>query len=240
MPAPRRRITQDDASDPLANLRASEKPLPSWRPESGLDGRTLRHLADRPPQPAPIYLVKLARPRRDPPEPLRLTRHAAVFNVPDANIDQPPTRTPATKPIRRPSADAPSRTRRRTPRSQRCAAPPRIRPTSAPARDAGSPRTSPCRSSGPPVHPCPHPARVHRAPARSPPQLSILPRLAGQTDPRRPPCATLSPPRQEARWSSSPRADGHSKMTSLASPSTLARWHPAGPRRAPTAPSRLG
>ena len=50
MPAPRRRITQDDVTELLSNLRASEQPPPEWYTANRLDGRSLRHCAGRLPQ----------------------------------------------------------------------------------------------------------------------------------------------------------------------------------------------
>ena len=43
MPAPRRRITQDEAPELLAHWRASQQPLPEWCAQNGLDGRSLRY-----------------------------------------------------------------------------------------------------------------------------------------------------------------------------------------------------
>ncbi len=88
MPAPRRRITQDDVTELLSNLRASELPPPEWCAENGLDGRSLRYWADRLPQPAAIRLVELARPGRATPEPILLLRDGVVIDVPDFNIEQ--------------------------------------------------------------------------------------------------------------------------------------------------------
>ena len=88
MPAPRRRITQDEAPELLFHWRASEQPLREWCAENGLDGRSLRHCAGRLPQLAAIRLVELARPGRATPEPLLLIPDGVVFNVPDVNIEQ--------------------------------------------------------------------------------------------------------------------------------------------------------
>ncbi|MBL8615283.1 MAG: hypothetical protein JNM72_06725 [Deltaproteobacteria bacterium] len=88
MPAPRRRITQDEAPELLAHWRASQQPLPEWCAQNGVDGRSLRYWADRLAQPAPIRLVELARPGRAAPEPLRLTLDGVVIDVPDGFNDQ--------------------------------------------------------------------------------------------------------------------------------------------------------
>lgn len=88
MPAPRRRITQDEAPELLAHWRASQQPLPEWCAQNGVDGRSLRYWADRLAQPAPIRLVELARPGRAASEPLRLTLDGVVIDVPDGFNDQ--------------------------------------------------------------------------------------------------------------------------------------------------------
>ena len=88
MPAPRRRITQDETHELLANWRASQQPLPEWCAQNGVDGRSLRYWADRLAQPAPIRLVELARPGRATPEPLLLIPDGVLFDVPDVNIEQ--------------------------------------------------------------------------------------------------------------------------------------------------------
>jgi hypothetical protein len=88
MPAPRRRITQDDVTELLSNLRASEQPPPEWCTANRLDGRSLRYWADRLPQLAAIRLVELARPGRATPEPLLLIPDGVVIDLPDVNIEQ--------------------------------------------------------------------------------------------------------------------------------------------------------
>ena len=88
MPAPRRRITHDEASDPLANLRASEKPPPEWCAENGVDRRSLRDCGDRLPPPAALRLAEPAQPGRATPEPLLLNCDGVVIDVPDVNIEQ--------------------------------------------------------------------------------------------------------------------------------------------------------
>jgi hypothetical protein len=67
MPAPRRRISQEEAPEQLANWRASEQPLPEWCAEHGVDGHSLRYWADHLPQPAAIRLVEVVRPHRATP-----------------------------------------------------------------------------------------------------------------------------------------------------------------------------
>ena len=88
MPAPRRRITQDEDPELLDIWRAPEQPLPAWCAENGVDGRSLRYWADRHPQPAAIRLVELARPGRATPGPLRLTLDGVVIDAPDGFNDQ--------------------------------------------------------------------------------------------------------------------------------------------------------
>jgi hypothetical protein len=88
MPAPRRRVTQDEAPELLANWRPSEQPLREWCAENGLHGRSLRFFPDCHPPPAAIRLAEPARPSRATPEPLRLTLDGVVIDVPDRFNDQ--------------------------------------------------------------------------------------------------------------------------------------------------------
>jgi hypothetical protein len=76
-----------------ANWPASEQPLPRWCTENGLDGRSLRQWTDRPPQPAAICRVELARSARTTPEHLRLTLDGVVIDVPDGFNAQRLTRS---------------------------------------------------------------------------------------------------------------------------------------------------
>jgi hypothetical protein len=69
MPAPRRRITHDEAPEPLTNQRTAQQPPPEWGAANRVDGRALRRGADRLPRPAAIRIVELVRPGRATPEP---------------------------------------------------------------------------------------------------------------------------------------------------------------------------
>jgi hypothetical protein len=93
MPAPRRRITQDEAPELPSNMRVSEQPPPQWRAENGAGGPSIRYWAGRLHQPTAIRLVELARPGRSTPEPLRLTLDCMVIDEPDAFNDQRIART---------------------------------------------------------------------------------------------------------------------------------------------------
>ena len=88
MPAPRRRITQAEAPELLANWRASEQPIPDWYAENGVDRRPLRDCGDRLPPPAALRLAEPAQPGRPTPEPLLLNCDGVVIDVPDVNIEQ--------------------------------------------------------------------------------------------------------------------------------------------------------
>lgn len=88
MSAPRRRITQDEAPELLADWRASQQPLRDWCAEHGVDGRSLRYWADRLDRSLPIRLLELATPGSTAPEPLRLTIDGVVIDVPDGFNDQ--------------------------------------------------------------------------------------------------------------------------------------------------------
>ena len=87
MPAPRRRVTQDEAPELLAQWRASEQPFREWCAENGVGGCSLRHCAGRLPQPAAIRLVELTRPGRASFERRRLTLVGMMIDVPDAFND---------------------------------------------------------------------------------------------------------------------------------------------------------
>ena len=87
MPAPRRRITQAEAPELLAEWQASMLPLPGWCAENGVDGRSLRTWAKRLHAPSAVRLLELSLPALAPVAPIRLSLDGVQIDVPDGFND---------------------------------------------------------------------------------------------------------------------------------------------------------
>ena len=88
MPTPRRRITQAEALELLAEWQASMLPLPGWCAENGVDGRSLRTWANRLHAPSAVRLLELSLPALAPVPPVRLSLGVVQIDVPDGFNDR--------------------------------------------------------------------------------------------------------------------------------------------------------